>query len=113
MALLVETVRREQRKTFGRLERPRLPLRIDRAEKKHAVPHNRSAAFDTRVVQLCVERLDRAVVRLILRPRALCSLRPCVSEYRAPKVVRAALRDHVHDAAGGLAELGLVTARLD
>src|SRR5438445_164772 len=71
------------------------------------------AVFGPAVVVARAEGLDAPVDRLILRPVAFDLLRPSVHERRSAQVVRSALRHDVDDAAGGLAELGLVAAGLD
>src|SRR5439155_10411053 len=101
------------RESLRRLKRPDLPLRVDRTEEERVVPHDRAAAFDTRIVQLRVERLHRAVDRLVLCPRTLGFLRPRVAKYRTFDRIRPAFRHDVDDASGGLPELRLVAARLD
>src|SRR5207237_4644730 len=90
-----------------------LPRRIDRAEEEEVILDDRRAAFDAGVVVSRAERLNAAVGRLELRPVALDLRRACVSEQRSPDLVRAALGDGVADAAGRLAELGLIAAGLD
>src|SRR5262249_31039640 len=90
--------------------RPPFPGGADRAEEEGLVLHDRTAAFRAGIAHARALGVDRAVRRRNLLPRALGLRRARIAEHRAAEVVGAALRHHVDDTAGGLAELRLVAA---
>ena len=95
-------------------ERVRLPLRIDRAEEEQAVADG-SGRPPWRPTSLSRDRdgVDGALDALHGVVVGFEAERPGIAERAALERIRAALGDDVDHAAGGLAELRFVAARLD
>src|SRR5204863_3435616 len=71
-----------EREPLRRVKRARVPLRIDGAEEERVVFRDRTAAFDTAVVEARMDDLQRAVHRLVLLPVALGPARAAVPKQR-------------------------------
>jgi hypothetical protein len=77
------------------------------------IPDDRAAGLGAGVVIVGADGLNRSVGRLDLRPGAFQVLRPGIPEEGTAKVVGAALRDNVDDAAHRLAVLRFIARGLD
>ena len=110
-----EVVERESRASASTLSARATsasPTRVDRPEEEQPVLNDRPAERDADVASRAALGLHGAVLDWNCLPVALDAARPRVAEHAAVRVVGAALGDDVDDAADGLAELGLVAARL-
>ena len=90
-----------------------LHRRVVGAEEEQTVLEDRPAHGESALIPCRAGRVDRPVRRADLGPRRFELFRPHVTEQAAPELVGPALRDHVDDAAGRLARLGLEPGRLD
>ena len=104
---------RDQREPGRRVVGTRVPLGIERPEEEHLVSEDGTTHRDTEVAALFISYVGAAVSpvgeAVAARFQPLALEKP---EDRPGDQVRAALGDDVHQAAGRLAELGLVAAGL-
>ena len=111
-AIAIDVAQRCERKSLRRVERGRLPLRIDRAEEEQPVAQDRSADRGADIAQSRRDGVDRPFDALHGVVRGFEAVRLRVAERAAPELVRPALGDDVDHAAGRLSELRFVAAGL-
>src|SRR3954471_950882 len=112
-SLPIDLTKAAQREAVRRDKGPSLERRVNGAKEEEAVLYDRTATFDARVARPRRDGVDRPIDSLVLLPVGLEAARLRIAECGAPQVVRAALGDHVDDAACGLAVLGAVATGLD
>jgi len=104
---------RRQRESCRRHEQRAVALRVDGAKDEQLVMDDRTANRGAGVALARAADVDGAVHGVDLVVWALEAVRTEVAEQAAERLIRAALRDHVDDAARGLPVLGFVAARFD
>ena len=113
VTVLVDLAERREGETGRRHQLGALHRRVVGPEEEQAVLEDRPPDRESALSRPRTGRVDRPVRRSERGPRRLERFRSGVGEHASPELIRPALRDHVDDAAGRLAGLGLEPGGLD